>query len=306
VAIPQGMGRIELHSSKAKMLARVELKGDPDGAVKLQKQFKLSSLSKPTIDPPPPIPIFDNKSLIGVEIFDDVDVKLSSALDVCPVAAEMQQKVRAVAAYVATGAQARSAIDTQLRAKIVPEFIEYALGKSAPYRNHWLGGGAGGNYGKDYRLRTTVNLLGIWANTGDEALYFIASRDADERPLNGSNTYVVHFPADKLPSAVVSGYWSVILVDVPNYRVVPNPLNRFNFNSYSPLKREADGSLKIAVAPAPIAGLPESNWLPSPEGKPFSMTFRTYVPKAVVKRGEWAPPAITLAQAASEAEETAA
>src|SRR5882724_790660 len=48
--IPEGMGRIELHSSKAKMLARVELKGDRDGAVKLQKEFKLTPLGKPKID----------------------------------------------------------------------------------------------------------------------------------------------------------------------------------------------------------------------------------------------------------------
>ena len=119
--------------------------------------------------------------------------------------------------------------------------------------------------------------------------------------MNGGNNYVLHFPANQLPSAVVNGYWSVILVDIPNYRVVPNPLNRFNFNSYSPLQCEADGSLKIVIAPKPFAGVPESNWLPSPEGKPFSMTFRTYVPKDIVRRGEWAPPAVELAAVTSSA-----
>ncbi len=47
--------------------------------------------------------MFDNKELMGVEIFDDVDATLASALDVAPNAAAMQQKVRAVAAYVASG-----------------------------------------------------------------------------------------------------------------------------------------------------------------------------------------------------------
>ena len=42
----------------------------------------------------------------------------------------------------------------------------------------------------------------------------------------------------------------------------------------------------------PVTGVAESNWLPSPEGKPFSLTFRTYVPKEIVKRGEWTPPAV--------------
>lgn len=38
--------------------------------------------------------------------------------------------------------------------------------------------------------------------------------------------------------------------------------------------------------------MPESNWLPSAAGKGFSLTLRTYVPKDMVKRGEWFPPAI--------------
>jgi len=55
---------------------------------------------------------------------------------------------------------------------------------------------------------------------------------------------------------------------VPDYRVVPNALERYNLNNYSPLKKEADGSLKIGIGPAPVGGVPESNGLPSPEGKP--------------------------------------
>jgi hypothetical protein len=42
--------------------------------------------------------------------------------------------------------------------------------------------------------------------------------------------------------------------------VVSDPANRYNLNSYSPLKHELNGSLNIAMA--------------------FSLTFRTYVPKA--------------------------
>jgi hypothetical protein len=90
----------------------------------------------------------------------------------------------------------------------------------------------------------------------------------------------------------VDGYWSVIVVSVPDYRVVPNALKRYNFNNYSPLRKEADGSLKIAIGPRPVPGVPESNWLPSAEGKPFALNFHTYVPKEIVKT-EWAPPPLT-------------
>lgn len=290
--IPAGAARIELHSSKAKLLGRVEFKGDRDGAVRLQHEFKLTPPPRVAIRKPPPITIFNNKELIGAEIFDGVDAKLTSALDVSPVAAEMQQKARAVAAYVASSPGARAAVEAQLR-KVVPEFQEYALTKSAPYRNHWVGAGQAGNYGKDFWLRTSVNYAGIWANVPDEVIYLVATRDADGKPLDGGNEYVMHFPSDKLPQNAVNGYWSVILVGQPDYRVVPNSLNRFNFNSNTALTYEADGSLKIGIGAKQPAGVPEPNWLPAPEGKPFSLTFRTYVPKDVVKRGEWQPAAVT-------------
>jgi hypothetical protein len=287
---PDDAGRVVLHSNKAKMLGRVELKDDSDGAVKLQKAFRLSSLGKPEIKSPPEIPMFDNQDLIGVEIFDDLDIRLAT-LDVAPNAAEMQQKARSVAAYIASRTDARTKVDTLLREKLVKEFQVFATTKAAPYRNHWLGGGRAGNYGTDYPLRTMVNYMGIWGNTGDEAVYFGAMRDSDEQPLDGSKSYVIHFPADGLPQSVVNAYWSVILVSVPDYRVVNNPLKRYNFNNQSPLQKESDGSLKIAVGPKPVAGVPEANWLPSSEGKPFMLTFRTYVPKEIVARG-WTPPAL--------------
>jgi hypothetical protein len=123
-------------------------------------------------------------------------------------------------------------------------------------------------------------------------VYFVATRDANDQPLNGSDSYVMHFAADKLPQSVVNAYWSVILVGVPDFRVVPNSLKRYNFNNYSPLQKEADGSLKIAVGPEPVSGVPESNWLPSAEGKPFSLTFRAYVPKEAAQKCKWTPPSL--------------
>ena len=68
----------------------------------------------------------------------------------------------------------------------------------------------------------------------------------------------VEFDKDNSPSAVVAGYWSVILVDLPDYRVVPNDLNRFNFNAYSLLQRSEDGGVSIVVAPAQSGAFPAS------------------------------------------------
>jgi len=290
--IPPDAARIELHSSKAKMLGRVELKDDREGAVRLQRQFKATALGTPLMAPPPAMPMFDNENLVGAEIFDDIEARLASALDVAPNAAEMQQKVRAVAAHAASSKEARAAVDAQLR-RFIPQYKEDVLTKTAPYRNHWLCGNTSGNYGASYQHRTAANYAGIWANNSGEVIYFAATRDSGDQPFNGSNSYVMHFPAERLPQSVVDGYWSVILVGVPDYRVVPNPLNRFNFNNHSPMRMEPDGSLKIAMGPKPVTGIPESNWLPSAEGKPFALTYRTYVPKDLVKRCEGTPPEVT-------------
>ncbi|MCB1495831.1 MAG: DUF1254 domain-containing protein [Bauldia sp.] len=291
--IPEGAVRITLHGRKAKLLGRVELKGDPEGAVALQKQFMLRSMGTPRIAPPPTIPEIDNEKLVDSTIFDHAGPILASALDINPLAAQTQQQVYAIADYVASGDEARASIDGMLKDKVIPGFLDYALTKSVPYLNHWMVADRSGNYGADYRARTSANLLGIWANVPSEVIYFVGLRDSNDKELDGSASYVMHFPADALPQAQVNSYWSVILVGVPDYKVVSNSLNRYNFNTYSDLVPEPDGSMKIAIGPKPVEGVPESNWLPSRAGSPFSLTFRAYGPKAPIIQEKWQPPAVT-------------
>src|SRR5450755_2586285 len=202
--VPADAVRIELHSRKAKMLGRVELKTDPAGAVVLQKQFKLTPLGKPVIQPPAPMASFGNKELIGVEIFDNVDAVIASAQDVSPVAAQMQAKVRDI------GQQAKNpekwkALDKLIREQVIPQFLDYAVMKSAVFENHWLGGLGVGHFGANYWLRSSANLVGIWANSNDEVIYFVGTQDAAGQPLNGANDYVLEFPAASRPEAVVNG-----------------------------------------------------------------------------------------------------
>lgn len=80
-------------------------------------------------------------------------------------------------------------------------------------------------------------------------MYFIAYKDANSEALGNGKSYELQFAPDNLPVKNINGFWSVILVDFPNYRVVDNDLNRYNFNNYSPFKYEADGSLKLYIAP---------------------------------------------------------
>lgn len=291
-AIPADSVRIELHSNKAKMLGRVELKGDNAGAVALQTQFKLSSLGQPKIQASAPPLDFGNKELAGVEMFDHADEIIDSALDVSPLAPQMQARARHYQQLAKDPAQ-RAALTQLLRDKVVPGFLGFAVTKSGKFQNNWLATIGTGTYGSDYRKRTAANLVGLWANTNAEVVYYVVTKDADGKPLNGDNAYVLKFAGNERPEAMVNAYWSVILVDVPDYRVVPNPMNRFNFNSYSGLKSAPDGSLSLLFANAPDASLaPDSNWLPAPKGRGFSLTLRMYVPKEAVLRGEWFPPAL--------------
>ena len=69
VAIPDDAVRIELRSYKAKMLARVELQNDREGAVALQRQIRITPLGNPQFPPALAIPSFEMPALIGVELF---------------------------------------------------------------------------------------------------------------------------------------------------------------------------------------------------------------------------------------------
>lgn len=150
-----------------------------------------------------------------------------------------------------------------------------------------------GNYGEEFWIRSTANLIGIWANNTHEVVYFIGTRDADGQALDGSNAYELHFPKDALPQDVVNAFWSVHLVGVPDFMPVPNRLDRFMLSSHSNTRTNPDGSLTLVLGPEPVVGVPEANWLPTAPGKLFSLNWRAYVPKEVVRQGEWFPPAVT-------------
>jgi hypothetical protein len=292
VAIPDDAVRIELRSQKAKMLARVELQNDRAGAVALQRQIRVTPLGTPKFPPALQVPAFEKPALIGVELFNRAEDLLKSAPDVSPIAAQLQAQVRAVARE-AKDPSRRAAIDKILRDQVIPRFNRFATQEAGPVRNNWLGTMVIGNYGEDFWIRSSANLIGIWANNAHEVIYFVTMRDAAGRPLDGGSTYELRFPKDALPQEVVNAFWSVHLVGVPDFMPVPNPLDRFALSTYSNVEKNQDGSLTLVLAPKPVAGVPESNWLPTAPGKPFSLTWRTYIPKDIVTQGNWFPPAVS-------------
>jgi Protein of unknown function (DUF1254) len=105
VELPEGTQRIDLPGKKGRLLARVELGADPDEAVRLQKQIRLSPTGSPEVAPPVAIVMFTNEALPGVEAFDETEELLSSARDINPGMEPLQAKARSVAQAAADPAQ---------------------------------------------------------------------------------------------------------------------------------------------------------------------------------------------------------
>jgi len=286
--IPSDAVKIELPAEKAKILARVELKGTPDVAQKLQKQFTLTVPEGIKIAPPVSIPDFTPKKPIGGEIFDKVEEVLNSYPDVMPKGKEYQDKAIAIGEYRKKDDKAKARIDEIVETKAIPGFLAGAKGFGTQ-KGGWSVSYATGNFGDDILARDIINYGGLWANKIDEAIYFIGLIDSNKQPLSGDKVYEIRFPKDGLPDTVVDAFWSATVYSVPDYRVVENKLKRYNLNNVSGLKKNPDGSLSIWLASSLPKGAIESNWLPTPAGKGFSINFRTYVPKKEVQDGKWFP-----------------
>ena len=83
----------------------------------------------------------------------------------------------------------------------------------------------------------------------------------------------------------------MIAVDGGRFRVLPNPNNRFLINSQSKLQYGADGSLTLYFADQKPADAPDGNWLPTPKGTKYRLTFRFYRPTEGVANGTYYPAA---------------
>jgi hypothetical protein len=145
-----------------------------------------------------------------------------------------------------------------------------------------------GVYGNFYVKRAVVAMVGLGANSAEDAVYPILLTDADGKPLTGDNNYVLHFDRTGLPP--VHAFWSVTMYDAGGFQTA-NTLNRFAIGDRDPLQYNADGSLDLYIQQTSPGPDQEANWLPAPEG-PLGITMRLYSPKAPVLNGTWAPPAV--------------
>ncbi len=145
-----------------------------------------------------------------------------------------------------------------------------------------------GVYGDYYLKRAMVTMLGLGANQPADAIYPMNVADADGKPMNGDQNYVLHFSKDELPP--VEAFWSVTMYDAEGYQAA-NAINRFAVSSWMPFQYNTDGSLDIYIQNENPGADKEANWLPAPKG-PLGVTMRLYAPKANALDGRWNPPAV--------------
>jgi hypothetical protein len=148
-----------------------------------------------------------------------------------------------------------------------------------------------GNFGTNYQIRAIVALIALGANLPADAVYPTTYVDADGKPLNGANHYVLHFDKGKTPP--VNAFWSVSMYGADSF-FVENPIDRYAISSWMPLQQGSDGSLDIYIQKDSPGKDRESNWLPAPKGD-FNLTLRMYWPKdkpISINDGSWVPPGV--------------
>jgi hypothetical protein len=146
-----------------------------------------------------------------------------------------------------------------------------------------------GVYGNYYLKRAIVAMLGLGANQPEDAVYPLNVSDADGKPLDGANDYVLRFSKADLPP--VEAFWSVTMYDAEGFQAT-NPIDRFAIGDRDDLHYTADGSLELYLQNENPGEEEESNWLPAPRG-PLGVTMRLYAPNPEALDGRWNPPAIT-------------
>lgn len=147
----------------------------------------------------------------------------------------------------------------------------------------------------NYLYRYAAAKLGIFGNSGEEAIYHGYFVDAAGAPLNGAGKrYALKFEKDKLPP--VDAFWSMTMYDGKTQLLVDNSLNRYLINSpmLPQMKTDPDGGLTLYMQHDSPGADKEANWLPTPAG-PFFLVLRLYEPKPEAISDAWAVPPLTAA-----------
>jgi hypothetical protein len=303
--LPDGVDRIDAPTPIVWVIGRTQTNGpaDYDTVHKIQDAYRLTPLANwggsapevhATIDPSvdmktPPLDIVNGMS---ADQFFTYALGLLAThpphLTDWPMIARMR-RIGLVAGATATDLDAATRAALQGVPADALKTISDAMPRIAKVVQGWqMNTDTMGVYGNFYLKRALVAMIGLGANSPEDAVYPLLVHDADGNALNGDNDYLLHFEQSELPP--VDAFWSVTMYDGAGFQA-PNPLDRFAIGDRDALQYNTDGSLDLYLQNASPGAGKESNWLPAPRG-PLGVTMRLYAPKPVVLQGLWAPPAV--------------
>jgi hypothetical protein len=296
-------------------LYRTQLFGadDLENVKKVQAGYRVQTLSSflgtasPTAAPALAFPAWDEKKAQELGFLEYLDF----ILRLCPVHPSEQALRKQLAAIGVGGgtpidlasltpemkealgaglAEMRSAMQKKLNADL--PFMDTTVGTLDLFgtREQYEAAARRNNLKDFYVLRAFGTTLGIYGNSGEEAIYPAYLLDSESQPLDGSKLrYRLRLPpGNPLPA---KAFWSVTLYDGVTSLLVANPIQRYLINSpmLPSLKRDADGGLTLIVQHDSPGKDLESNWLPAPAG-PFRVVMRLYLPEPEVLNHRWKMP----------------
>ena len=308
--LPEGVKEYKSPTSMVWLLGRIYCTGTPEDYAAVHKMqdavsiVPLSAYGKPYTPPPGKVdPSIDMKTPVR----DQVNA-LSSAAYFSLLATLMKDNPAAEADAPMLEKMARLGIvpgqpfdlgklDPAVQ-QALQDVPKIAFGKIMAHfksagrvENGWVFTTKTGLYATDYLQRALVTAIGLGANRPQDAVYPTSEMDAEGKPYDGSNKYVMHFNKGEMPP--VDGFWSLTMYNA-EYFFVANPLNRYTLSARNDLKKNADGSVDLYLQNENPGPEKQSNWLPAPAGK-FIPMLRLYWPKETppsIIDGTWEIPAV--------------
>jgi hypothetical protein len=309
--LPAGVTEYKSPTSIVWVLGRIYCTGTPEdykAVHQVQDQCSvvpLSSYGKPYTPPEGKVdPSIDMKTAVRDQV-NAMDVVayfklLAELMETNPPAAEDAPLIAKMAKIgMAPGkdfdrTKLEAAVDKDVAKLGVEKIMGYFKEAGKPI-NGWMYFTKTGIYGTDYLDRALITAFGLGANRPQDAIYPTSETDADGKPYDGANKYVLHFDKGQMPP--VDGFWSLTMYDA-NYFFVANPLNRYTVSSRTKFKENPDGSIDVYIQHENTGPDKESNWLPAPAGK-FVLMLRLYWPKEMdpsILDGSWVIPPVKIAK----------
>ncbi len=304
--LPHGVAELRVPTALALLAGRTYTGGRDDYAAvhALQDQYRLSPLSRwgQPYTPPDDVPLkagVDTETVVPKQVLamtpEDFFRRLNRLLATNPPEPDDPETMKRIARLGigpdvdfrmdAFSPEIRTAIGEGI-ANGISIMRETPRGKLV---NGWQIALDMGRYGTNYTYRAGWTFYGVGGNLAEDAVYPLAEVDAQSKPLNSRNRYLLRFTKASIPP--VNAFWSLTMYDRDAF-LVPNPINRFALGDRSTLAFGSDGSLTLHIQSSSPGPDKESNWLPAPENDDFKLALRLYAPKKEVADGTWKPPAL--------------